>query len=391
MLTVRASWVRGLLGKLTGTPFALTLWDNKTTRYGSGKPKFHLKILKPEVINELLQSPQLGFGEAYLAGDLELEGDLGALIALALENQEKFARLLKSAQLIRSITSRLNRPTSLRQQKKDIARHYDLGNDFYKLWLDKQMVYSCAYFKTKGDTLEQAQQQKIDHTLAKLQLKRGERLLDVGSGWGALIINAAKRYGVRATGITLSSQQVAWTRRRIKQEGLGRLVNVEYLDYREMPRSWYGAFDKWVSIGMFEHVGQANHQAFMSVMARLLKPSGLGLLHSITSQVPTGGTFFQKYIFPGGYLPNLSGIIEPLEQQGCLILDVENLMRHYGLTLDQWARRFEQNAAVIQAMYGERFVRMWRLYLTGSAQLFHHGRLQVCQILFANSASIPKT
>lgn len=394
MNEIGPTFTRRLFSHLKGTPFTLTLWDGTKTVYGSGRPHFQLTIKTPQAISAILRSTDLGFAESYMNGDIDVEGSLNALVAAAMENEERLSGRYRSSRPGKIARFLINRSTSIAKQRKEIAHHYDLGNDFYKLWLDKQMVYSCAYFKAPADTIDTAQAQKLDHTLAKLRLKKGEHLLDVGSGWGAMVIHAAKKYGVNATGITLSKEQLKWTRDRVKREGLGRQVTVEYMDYRELPRAWHNRFDKWVSVGMYEHVGKANGPVFMNQIAKTLKPQGIGLLHSIFIRSrSTSHGFMNKYIFPGSYLDQLPSVLELLHDRGFYILDVEDLRPHYALTLDRWAEAFEKNVDTVRSMYGEPFVRMWRLYLRGSAESFRHGKIYVAQILFSKgpSSELPLT
>lgn len=276
-----------------------------------------------------------------------------------------------------------NRSTSLTKQQKDIKHHYDLGNDFYELWLDETMSYSCAYFCSPEDSLSQAQLQKIDYILKKLQLHPGESLLDIGSGWGWLIIRAALQYGVNALGITLSEEQYTKTKQRIDELGLTGRVDVKLMDYRTLAESGE-KFDKVVSVGMIEHVGQANLPKYMQAVNKLLVPGGVSVLHCITGQIEGPcNRWIQKYIFPGGYIPSNRELVWLLPENGFHLLDAESLRLHYAKTLEHWADNFEKNIDYVRERYGERFVKMWHLYLNACAASFCTSGLNIYQIVFS--------
>jgi cyclopropane-fatty-acyl-phospholipid synthase len=270
---------------------------------------------------------------------------------------------------------------SLRRKKENIARHYDLGNDFFRLWLDESMTYSCAYFCDASDTLEQAQRQKVEHSLEKLRLQRGETLLDLGCGWGALVMRAAEQYGADATGITLSEEQHVEANAAIRSRGLQDKARVRLMDYGALAQEGR-QFDKVVSIGMIEHVGKAYLAEFARDVKLLLKPDGLALLHLITGA--TAGpmnSWMERYIFPGGYIPTLSEIIKHLETQSFHVREVEQLGPHYRRTLDEWSKRFERVVPAVREKFDERFVRMWRFYLRASSAGFREALVNVHQLL----------
>lgn len=361
--------------------FAAVFWDGSEEQYGEGLPFFRLTIHEKSIAGKLAKNPTLVFGEAYVSGAIDLEGDIADVIRLIHMNQEfidKFS-IGKSGQKITSALSRL----SIEKQKKDVRHHYDLGNDFFALWLDPTMSYSCAFFRSPADTLEQAQLQKIDYTLKKLQLKPDETFLDIGSGWGWLIIRAAQQYGVKATGVTVSEEQYTKTRERIEELQLGNLVEVELVDYRELARTGR-KFDKVVSVGMFEHVGRANLPVYMAAVRDILKPGGQSLLHTIThtTEGPVN-PWIDKYIFPGGYIPSLREVVWLMPDYDFHPLDIESLRMHYAMTLDHWTDGFERNRDIIKEKYGEQFVRMWRMYLRSSAASFRYSGLSIHQILFS--------
>lgn len=370
-----------MLSLIKAGSFIAVFWDGTEERYGEGPPFFKLTIREKSIAGKLAKNPTLVFGEAYVSGAIDLEGDIADAIKLIHINKEfidKFS-IGAAGQKVASALSRL----SIEKQKKDVRHHYDLGNDFFALWLDPTMSYSCAYFRSPEDTLEQAQMQKIDYTLKKLQLNPGETLLDIGSGWGWLIIRAAQQYGVNAVGITVSKEQHAKTRERIADLQLERLVKVELADYRELAKTGR-KFDKVVSVGMFEHVGWANLPVYMAAVRDMLNPGGLSLLHTIThtTEGPVN-PWIDKYIFPGGYIPSLREVVWLLPDYDFHLLDIESLRMHYAMTLDRWADGFEKNRHIVEEKYGKQFVRMWRMYLRSCAASFRHSGLSIHQLLFS--------
>ena len=364
-----------LFSNMKSLPFQVIYWDGNQVTYGQGEPRFTLKFKEKVSLMKWLQSPLMSFGEAYMNGVVDIEGKIEDVIELASKNREI---------IWRNTPSILRKGISLRKEKENVQHHYDVGNDFYSLWLDESMSYSCAYFHSVEDTLEQAQLQKIDYVLKKLQLQPGETLLDIGSGWGWLIIRAAAKYGVKAKGITLSEEQYKKSMERIAEQGLQGQVEVELVDYRQLAARG-DKFDKISIVGMFEHVGQQNFPVFMEAVQTLLREKGMALLHTITQvkEVPTD-PWIQKYIFPGGYIPSLREVVTLLPEYGFHTLDIENLRSHYALTLDHWASRYESSLEKTRKMFDERFIRMWRLYLQSSAASFRIGDLHLHQILFSN-------
>ncbi|SFK80612.1 cyclopropane-fatty-acyl-phospholipid synthase [Paenibacillus sp. 1_12] len=359
---------------MRSVPFQVHYWDGTSTAYGEDVPRFALTFKEKVSIKDFVKNPVMSFGEGYMDGVIEIDGKIEDVIQLATGNREQlWSRTLP-------ILSKL---TSKRKQKDDVQHHYDISNEFYSLWLDETMSYSCAYFRTPDDTLEQAQLQKIDHVLKKLQLKPGETLLDIGSGWGWLIIRAAQQYGVEAKGITLSEEQYKKTLERIAEQGLQDQVKVELIDYRDLAVRGE-QFDKIASVGMFEHVGQAHYPSFMQAIQTLLRDKGLMLLHTIThaKEEPTD-PWIQKYIFPGGYIPSLREIVSLLPDYDFNTLDLENLRLHYAMTLEHWSTRYANSLEEVRTMFDERFVRMWELYLQSCAAFFRSGNLNIHQVLFS--------
>jgi len=322
----------------------------------------------------------MGFREEYVAGSIDVEGDFQQLLRVGMDprvQDMKLSSRTKAAVLLQHLRS-LN---TLKRSPANIAHHYDLGDDFYKLYLDESLTYSCAYFRNEHDALEQAQQQKYEHICRKLQLKPGETLVDIGCGWGGMLLYAARHYGVEGLGCTLSDHQAAYAKRRLADEGLDNRVSILLEDYRNIT----GQFDKFVSIGMFEHVGKGFISAFMEKTKNILKPGGLGLLHTVGKECDSvGDPWTLKYIFPGTYIPVLDHVIRTVGEKGLVPIDVENLRLHYALTLEAWANRFESNAEQIEGLFDPRFVRMWRMYLNGSAAAFRWGNIRLYQILFSN-------
>jgi len=346
--------------------------------------------------------------ESYLHGDIDLQGDINELLAQR-EHFEKLKwsvndriNLLLSALSIRDTATHVGdelyssdavrRMPGLRRHSRDrdraaIAFHYDKSNDFYRLWLDETMVYSCAYFKEATDDIHQAQRNKLDLICRKLRLQCGERLLDIGCGWGALVCWAAKYYGVKAHGITLSQQQYDYAQQTIRESGLQDQVTVELRDYRDVSKDQQ--FDKVSSVGMFEHVGIKHLPEYFQCVQRALKPGGLFLNHGITNDEegwrPTAGTrFIQRYVFPDGELETISYIQRVMEHTGFEIWDVEALRPHYALTLRHWLSRLEESHDKASALIGEMMYRVWKLYIAVSASQFDRGSIGVYQVLAIN-------
>jgi len=377
--------LRQLFRQAAGVPFSVTYWDGASEKYGDGESKFTLIINDNKILDTFDDDFEVAFGEAYMAGRLDVVGDLADVVSAAAEVRRANLSGASNSLAVRAAASLKAR--TKRQQKQDVQHHYDLGNDFFKLWLDASMCYSCAYFKTPTDSLEDAQITKIDHSLNKLRLKAGESLLDIGCGWGALVMRAAQMHHARVTGITLSEQQFYHDCRSIESLSLGGLANVRVIDYEGLAREGR-TFDKIVSIGMIEHVGKAHLDDFSKAVSTMLRPGGLALLHFITSPQP--GVFnpwIQKYIFPGAYVPTVAEMIDRISSYDMRIIDVENLRPHYQMTLDHWSATFEQNVSKVREMLGEEFVRMWRLYLRGCSSSFRDGVLEIHQILVSNGKS----
>ncbi len=329
-----------------------------------------------------LAAPALGsLAKAYVHGEIDFSGSARRILGIAesIVGSVTHGKEPVSARWRQLVHQR-------RSNRKNIQYHYDVSNAFYRLWLDARMVYSCAYFHAESDTLDQAQAQKLDHICRKLQLQEGEKFLDIGCGWGGLIFWAAENYGVRAKGITLSQNQFDHVRAQIEARGLAGKVEVQLLDYLELPES--ELYDKVASVGMFEHVGVARFPRYFGKINRVLKPGGLVLNHGIThnwlgsTSLGSGiGDFVEEYVFPGGELTHVSRVIDGLAAQGLELLDAEALREHYGRTLWHWVDRLEQNTEAARAEVGEEKFRIWRIYLAGSAHAFDRGWLNLFQLL----------
>lgn len=375
-MSITDNFLIDFLQKFDEYPFLVKL-SGKEYKIGTGDPTFTVSLNKDIPKKELLTSTSLALGEAYMRGDLEIEGDLFNALDHFLGQMGKFSTD-KSAlkKLIFSSVSKKN-------QEKEVTSHYDIGNDFYSLWLDETMSYSCGYFRNETDTLYDAQVNKVDYILEKLHLEKGMSLLDIGCGWGFLLIEAAKKYGVKGVGITLSKEQQKKFQDRIKEEGLEGQVSVELMDYRELEKSGL-SFDRIVSVGMLEHVGRDNYELYIRNVDSVLKKGGLFLLHYISAlQEHPGDPWIKKYIFPGGTVPSLREIMHILGDYKFYTLDVESLRRHYYKTLLCWNHNFNENRETIEEMMGSEFARMWDLYLCACAATFHNGIIDLDQILIS--------
>jgi len=370
--------------------FSVVFWDGEEVAYGSGKSAFKIIFHQEPKLNDVKKNLVLTLGEAFMDGIIDFEGSLDDVIATLFKNNGNEAKIdfhLKDlAHQLKEIDEVI--------ESKNIHKHYDLGNDFFALWLDKTMSYSCAYFKTQADTLEQAQLQKIDHSLKKLNLNKNEHLLDIGCGWGWLAIRAAQQYKVHATGITLSKEQYEGARSRVHEFGLDELVDIRLANYMDMdPKQ--EKFDKIVSIGMFEHVGKKYLPLYFSKVNALLKENGTFLLHSIMAnfESPTN-SWIKTYIFPGGYVPTLRETMQLLPEFDFHVLHTESLRLHYAKTLDCWNSNFQQKLPEVRKLlYDERFIRMWGLYLSGCASAFRTGGIDIYQCLLTKGIdnNIPMT
>lgn len=395
--------VRELLHDYHPRDFAVELWDGSRWDPEPGNfCRFTWHVKSPNALRAVLSSDrQAALGEAYVYGDFDISGDILAIFPVAEYLAEKHfgtAEKLRLASWLHTLPHDPHSPGSAHlhgrvhskaRDRQAVTFHYDVSNDFYKLWLDPSMLYSCAYFKSPDETIERAQMQKLDYICRKLRLKPGERLLDIGCGWGGLIMHAAREYGARAVGITLSESQLTLAQERIARSGLKERCDIRLLDYRDAPR--LGPFDKLVSVGMVEHVGEGRLPEYFRVAHQLLKPGGIFLNHGIARagnrERPAKPTFTDVYVFPDGDLLPIATMLRHAEESGFEVRDVENLREHYFLTLCQWLRRLEAQANEARKMVGDVKYRTWRLYLAGSAYYFQSAKLCLYQSLLAKSVS----
>lgn len=368
-------------------PLRLALWNGLNHDLGTN-PQVTIKLSGPGSFRYFVPPSLDNLAEGYVNGHFDVQGSAKDIVLAA-------TKLARVGVPMRGRFGRLF--NALRHDRdKDaqaIEHHYDVSNDFYRLWLDPAMVYSCGYFATGTESLADAQSAKLDHIFAKLLLKPGERLLDIGCGWGALPIRAAQKFGVNAVGITLSKRQYDLARERVAQAGLNGQVEIRLQDYRDVDAQG-GQFDKITSVGMFEHVGLNHLPEYFGKIFSLLKDGGLVLNHGITSTDPGSGmaplgaaNFIEKYVFPNGELPHLSLVLKDMQAAGLEALDVECLRRHYARTLSYWSDNFESQSSTIRAMVGETTYRVWRIYLAGCAQAFSQNWVSVYQVLACKSGT----
>ncbi|MET0947567.1 MAG: C17 cyclopropane fatty acid synthase CfaB [Pseudomonas sp.] len=359
-------------------PLRLKLWDGHELDLGPA-PSVTIVVKDPRLVSEFTHPSLDLLGSAFVEGRLEMEGSISEVVRVC---DELSQALVDDEDGEFHSSTQHDKATDA----ASISYHYDLSNDFYQLWLDKEMVYSCAYFRTGEETLEQAQQDKFHHLCRKLRLKPGEYLLDVGCGWGGLARFAAREYGVKVFGITLSHEQLALGRERVKAEGLQDKVDLQLLDYRDLPQD--GRFDKVVSVGMFEHVGHANLELYTQRLFGAVREGGLVMNHGITAKHTDGrpvgrgaGEFIGRYVFPNGELPHVAQISAHISEAGLEVVDVESLRLHYAKTLAHWSSRLESNLERAAALVPEQTLRIWRLYLAGCSYAFTRGWINLHQIL----------
>ena len=359
-------------------PLRLRLWDGHEFNFGP-TPSVTIVIKDPTLVAQFTNPSLDLLGSAFVEGRLELEGSISEAIRVCDELSQALVGDDEASAPARVYHDKAT-------DAESISYHYDLSNDFYQLWLDRDMAYSCGYFETGEESLDEAQQAKFRLLCRKLRLKPGEYLLDVGCGWGGLARFAAREYGVKVFGITLSKEQLKLARERVKAEGLQDKVDLQLLDYRDLPQD--GRFDKIVSVGMFEHVGHANLREYCEILSRAVREGGLVMNHGITSKHTDGrqvgrgaGEFIDRYVFPNGELPHLSMMTAEISEAGLEVVDVESLRLHYARTLEHWSQRLEHNLEAAAKQVPEQALRIWRLYLAGCAYAFAHGWINIDQIL----------
>jgi cyclopropane-fatty-acyl-phospholipid synthase len=360
-------------------PARLALWDGQSFDLGDFRqPAVTLHVKSPAAMPLLLDPNLDNLGVAYVQDKIDVEGKLSDIIEISYGLAKTVANAPgKWQRLARRVTH------SRASDKQSIQYHYDVSNDFYGLWLDPGMVYSCAYFENGDEDLATAQQKKIDHILTKIQLQPGHTLLDIGCGWGALVIRAAQKFGARCVGITLSRNQYDWANECVKAAGLADRIEIRLQDYRDVD----GRFDRITSVGMFEHVGRANLSGYFARVQSLLADDGVIMNHGITSTDPGGdetshgSPFIEKYVFPNGDLPHLSLALNAMQCGGLEAFDVENLRRHYARTLRIWSDNYEAQSMRLHALVDEEKYRIWRIYLAGCAYAFENDEVAIFQIV----------
>jgi cyclopropane-fatty-acyl-phospholipid synthase len=367
--------LRRIQQSVEGAPLRFVLWDGFELRPRADTPVATIFFKNRRALLSWVWDPDLNFGEAYMFGAVEIQGDLTGML-------ESVYRTLATTM---RPWWRKHSANDVHAARENVHHHYDLGNEFYQLWLDRELVYTCAYFPTDAATLEDAQIAKMDLVCRKLQLKPGEKVVEAGCGWGTLALFMAERYGVSVRAFNISGEQIAYARARAKERGLADRVEFGEDDYRSVQ----GQHDVFVSVGMLEHVGRADYPSLSNVMDRSLGEHGRGLLHFIGRNRPSPlNPWIRKRIFPGAYPPTLREVFEGvLEPHGFSVLDVENLRLHYARTLEHWRQRFEDASDQVQEMFDEPFVRAWRLYLAGSQVAFTTGYMQLFQVVFARGSS----
>lgn len=377
---IQSRVVSMVLNRLGRPPVAVELPNGELVSWSDGPPEVVVHVGDHRTLWGLLWHPSIAFGEGYRHGRIKVAGSLVRLCEL-LEPTDGATRG-KFWNGLRGTTRR--RPSSISASRQNIHKHYDLGNEFYRLWLDENLSYTCAYFSTPDMSLEDAQTAKLDLVCRKLNLQPGQQVIEAGAGWGALALHMAKKYGVRVKAYNISHEQVVYCREQARVKGLSNRVEFIEDDWRNMG----GQCDAFVSVGMLEHVGPENYRQLGGCINRVLRQQGLGLIHTIGRDIPCAmDEWTEKFIFPGAEPPCLTQMMEILEPQRFVTLDVENLRLHYAKTLEHWLARFEKHADEISLMFDEPFVRAWRLYLSGSLAAFRTGGLQLFQLVFTRCAN----
>lgn len=379
------AWSSGVRSKVS-LPLRVELWNGQRFDFSPEPPRVTIRVPEARAVRYLLAPSLYNLGTAYVEGKIDVSGratDMLDVVGALAASGGKRSRLLRG----------LRRITHTRDLDAEAVRyHYDVSNDFYKAWLDPGMVYSCAYFENGDETLAEAQLKKIDHILVKIGLKPGQRLLDIGCGWGALAIRAAQRYGARCVGITLSDNQARLAREHVERAGMAHLIEIRLEDYRDVG----GQYDRITSVGMFEHVGVRQLPAYFARIRALLADDGVAMNHGLTTTdihskaAPYGGgEFIQRYVFPHGELAHLGTVLRAMQEGGLEAIDVENLRRHYARTCAAWTDNFETHAEQIKLLTDPKRFRIWHVYLAGCTYAFTHDWISVYQVVCRKAGRDP--
>ena len=372
------SWVNRIRSQ-AALPLRLELWNGQQYDFCADSPNVTINVPGASALGYLLNPSLSNLGTAYVEGKIDIKGNLFDVINMAhalaqrsLAPEGRFGRIMRHFRHTKE------------KDAEAIHYHYDVSNDFYSQWLDPNMLYSCAYYENGNETLETAQLKKIDHILTKIQLRPGQRLLDIGCGWGALVIRAAQNFGANCVGVTLSENQYELARERVKEAGLSSRIEIRLEDYRDVN----GSFDRITSVGMFEHVGRKNLPIYFAKIRSLLSENGVAMNHGITSTDPNsgetpygGGEFIEKYVFPHGELPHIGLVLKTMQEGGLEAMDIENLRHHYARTCTAWAENFENKADKIKLLTEDKRYRIWRVYLAGSAYAFMNDLISLYQVV----------
>lgn len=382
------NWVANFKREFT-MPLRVEMWNGKTYNFCDDAPTVTIRVPALESLHYLIKPSLDNLGTAYVEGKLHVEGKLTDMIDIANKMASGFHDTVSdSAAKFRRFFGGLH---SRKVDRESIGYHYDVSNEFYQQWLDPRMVYSCAYFENGNEDLATAQVNKLDHILTKIRVQPGNRLLDIGCGWGGLVMHAAEKFGAKCVGITLSENQYNLARERVKEAGLEKQVEIRLQDYRDVKER----FDRITSVGMFEHVGLRYLESYFRIMHDLLEDDGIAMNHGITSCDPDsnetpfgGGEFIEKYVFPNGELPHISMVLKTMQEAGLESHDIENLRHHYARTCGIWAENFENNTETIRKMVDDKRYRIWRVYLAGCAYAFSADRIALYQILCTRSGKM---
>jgi len=366
-------------------PVQVVLWNGHEIQNSKGIMGAKVFISDRSALLKLVLDPELNFGELYSAQRIEVQGNLLDFLEAIYRSWPLCNQVCNQGNIIKKLLTMFydSRRNTISGSQRNIRHHYDIGNDFYKIWLDERMLYTCAYFPTPDTSLEDAQLAKMDHVCRKLNLRPGESVVEAGCGWGALALHMAKHYDVKVTAYNISKEQIAFARQRALVEGLADKVVFVEDDYRNVS----GEFDAFVSVGMLEHVGTDHYQELGAVIDRSLKSGGRGLIHSIGLNYPRPmDAWTERHIFPGACPPSLAQMMQIFEPYDFSVLDVENLRLHYAKTLEHWLQRYDKNIDLVTEMFDMEFVRAWRLYLAGSLTAFKSGGMQLFQVSFARAS-----